>query len=85
MPETSRCTAPPTTSSLRPEQKFSVAWVLLTKTQLAERLRVSTRTIDNMMAQRIIPYIRASKRSVRFHLPRVLAALEKREVHEVSR
>jgi excisionase family DNA binding protein len=58
---------------------------LLTKKQLADELQVSTRTIENMMRQRIIPFIRATKRSVRFHLPRVLAALEKRETREVTR
>jgi hypothetical protein len=59
--------------------------VLLTKPQLAQRLKVSPRTIDNMMAQRILPYIRASKRAVRFHWPRVLAALERREIREAGR
>lgn len=58
---------------------------LLTKKQLAIELQVSTRTIENMMRQRIIPFIRATKRSVRFHLPRVLAALEKRETREATR
>lgn len=59
--------------------------VILTKREIAGVLKVSTRTIENMMRQKIIPYIRATKRSVRFHLPRVLAALEKRETHEVGR
>lgn len=59
--------------------------VIITKRELARELRVIIRTIENMMAQRIIPFIRATKRSVRFHLPRVLAALEKREVREVGR
>jgi excisionase family DNA binding protein len=59
--------------------------VIVTKSELARELRVSTRTVENMMAQRIIPFIRATKRSVRFNFPRVLAALEKREVREVGR
>ena len=59
--------------------------LIVTKPELARELRVSIRTVENMMAQRIIPFIRATKRSVRFHLPRVLAALEKREVREVGR
>ncbi len=58
---------------------------LLTKPELAQELRVSVRTADHMMAQRVIPFIRTTKRSVRFYLPRVLAALEKREVREVTR
>jgi len=57
---------------------------IVTKPELARELRVSVRTVENMMAQRIIPFIRATKRSVRFYLPRVLAALEKREVKEVA-
>lgn len=58
---------------------------IVTKDELARELRVSTRTIENMCAQRIIPFIRATKRSIRFYLPRVLAALEKRETHEAAR
>lgn len=58
---------------------------ILTKGELARELRVSTRTIENMMKQRIIPFIRATKRSVRFYLPRVLVALQKREVREAGR
>lgn len=58
---------------------------IVTKQELARELRLSPRTIENMCAQRIIPFIRATKRSIRFHLPRVLAALEKRETHEAAR
>lgn len=58
---------------------------ILTKGELALELRVSTRTIENMMKQKIIPYIRATKRSVRFYLPRILVALQKREVREAGR
>ncbi len=76
--------APVRPQRLTAEQTLVVASILLTKPQLAQQLRVSVRTIDNMMAQRIIPFFRASKRSIRFHLPRVLAALEKREVREVA-
>jgi hypothetical protein len=59
--------------------------LIITKPELARELRVSVRTVENMMAQRIIPFIRATKRSVRFHLPRVLEALEKREIREIGR
>ena len=58
--------------------------MIMNKTELARELRVSIRTVDNMMAQRIIPFVRATKRSIRFFLPHVLAALEKREVKEVA-
>jgi len=66
-------------------QTNTAAAGIVTKLELARELRVSSRTIENMMAQRIIPFIRATKRSVRFHLPRVLVALEKREVKEVAK
>lgn len=72
-------------SSLTPDQTALFAAILLTKPQLAGQLRLSVRSIENLMAQRLIPYIRAGRRSVRFHLPRVLAALERREVKEVGR
>jgi hypothetical protein len=58
--------------------------LIVTKPELARELRVSVRTIENMMSQRIIPFIRATKRSVRFYLPGVLAALQKRTVKEVA-
>lgn len=58
---------------------------IITKKELARELRVSTRTVENQMKQRIIPFIRITKRSVRFYLPRVLAALQKREVREAGR
>jgi hypothetical protein len=83
MPKTSK-------RDLRPQKdptESTAGWpaLIITKPELARELRVSIRTVENMMAQRIIPFIRATKRSVRFHLPRVLAALEKREVREVGR
>lgn len=58
---------------------------ILTKKELARELRVSVRTIENQMKQRIIPFLRITKRSVRFYLPRVLTALQKREVREAGR
>jgi excisionase family DNA binding protein len=38
---------------------------VLTKTQLAERLNISIRTLENWMEQRLIPYVKPT-RSVRF-------------------
>jgi hypothetical protein len=75
-----------TAVSARANSSNAIASLLIvTKPELARELRVSVRTIENMMSQRIIPFIRATKRSVRFYLPRVLAALEKREVKEVAK
>jgi excisionase family DNA binding protein len=39
---------------------------LLTKPQLAERYGVVTRTIDNMMARKELPYLKLGKKLVRF-------------------
>lgn len=41
----------------------------LTKQQLARRLNVSPRTVDNLIARRAIPFVRLSGKIVRF--PRV--------------
>jgi hypothetical protein len=58
---------------------------LLTRRQLARRLSVSSRTIDNLQRAKKISYIRLSPRCIRFHLPSVLAALRKFEVLEAGR
>jgi len=39
---------------------------LLTKLQLARRWNVSTRTIDNLMRQRRVPFLKLSPKLVRF-------------------
>ena len=38
----------------------------LTKQQLARRLNVSTRTVDNLIARRAIPFVRLSGKIIRF-------------------
>jgi excisionase family DNA binding protein len=43
--------------------------------ELAELLRVSTRTISNWKSDGIIPHIKI-RRSVRYHVPSVLEALK---------
>jgi len=83
MPKTSK--SDPRSQNGSTEPTAGCPALIITKPELARELRVSIRTVENMMAQRIIPFIRATKRSIRFHLPRVLAALEKREVREVGR
>lgn len=57
---------------------------LVTKAVVARAASVSLRTVENWMGQRRIPYVRLSPRCVRFHIPRVLAALRKFEVEEVG-
>lgn len=59
--------------------------VLYTKDEVAGTFSVSKRTIDNWMRQGKIPFIRVSKRLVRFHLPSVSEALrEKFTVNDSS-
>jgi hypothetical protein len=58
--------------------------VLLKSRELAEKLNVSTRCIDNWMRQRKIPVLRIGKRMNRFHLGDVLLALQKYEIKATS-
>jgi hypothetical protein len=57
---------------------------LLTRKELAKRLSLSTRSIDNLQRAKKIRYIRLSPRCIRFHLPSVLAAIRRFEVKEVG-
>lgn len=58
---------------------------LLKRVELARVLKTSVRTIDNLQRQKKIPFLRISRRCVRFDLPRVLAALQKFEIQEAGR
>jgi hypothetical protein len=58
---------------------------LLTKDELAKRLKLRRRGIECLVARRIIPVIKVSKRMVRFSYPAVLAALARFEIKEVGR
>jgi excisionase family DNA binding protein len=55
----------------------------LTKRQLAAELDVSIRTVDTWMQLRKIPY-RKVGRMVRFDLDRVMAALDRYVIREIS-
>ena len=57
---------------------------LLSKREIAARLNVSERTVDNLLAKKIIPRLRLSPRMNRFIWPRVEAALARYEVKEVG-
>lgn len=50
---------------------------LMKKKELAKRLSVSTRTIDDWVAKRIIPYIQMSPRFYLYDFDAVLAAIKK--------
>jgi excisionase family DNA binding protein len=52
---------------------------LLTKTDLAERLRVKPRTVDNWMAEGRLPFLKLGK-TVRFSWPTVKESLLRFEV-----
>ncbi|MCP5535371.1 MAG: excisionase family DNA-binding protein [Akkermansiaceae bacterium] len=59
---------------------------LIKKKELAKRLSVSTRTIDNWVAKRIIPFIRMGPRFYLYDFDAVLTAIRKHyEVEPVSR
>jgi excisionase family DNA binding protein len=54
---------------------------LLTKAELAERLKLTTRTIDSMIARGEMPCLKLSPRTVRFNWADVMAALGQRRVN----
>jgi hypothetical protein len=59
---------------------------LLTRKQLAKRLSLSIRSIDNLQRAKKISYIRLSPRCVRFHWPTIVASLRRDfEVREAGR
>ena len=59
---------------------------VIRKRELAKRLSVSTRTIDNWMAKRVIPYIQISPRFYLYQFDAVLDALKNLyEIEPVSR
>jgi hypothetical protein len=57
---------------------------IVRRQELAKRLAVSTRTIDNWMAKRLIPYIQISPRFYLYEFDAVLAALKKHYGIEVA-
>jgi excisionase family DNA binding protein len=56
------------------EIKFTAPLRLLTRTELAQALRVAVRTIDEMLAADEIPVVRV-RNAVRFYLPDVVRSL----------
>lgn len=58
---------------------------LVTKPVLADQLKLSVRSIDNLVRRKAIPIIRLSPRCVRFDLKAVRRALGKFEIMEAGR
>jgi hypothetical protein len=56
---------------------------LINKQQLAERLNLQVRGVENLMRARKIPFMRVSNKIVRFSWPRVEAALAGYEVKAI--
>ncbi len=56
---------------------------LLTKRGIADRLGLTARGVECLMARRAIPFIRISSRCVRFHWPTIQKALEKFSIKEI--
>ena len=58
----------------------------LTKESLRARLNLpSKRIVEELMRKRKIPYVKLGHKTVRFHWPKVEAALAKLEIQEVGR
>jgi excisionase family DNA binding protein len=75
----------PTNSSSKPALRKPGFEHLLTKDDLAKRLRLTRRGVECLLARRLIPVIRISRRCVRFSWEAVKAALAKLEVKEIGR
>ena len=57
---------------------------LLTRKQLAQKLGLSERSIDNLQKQKAVPVIKLSNRCCRFSLAACLASLQRFEVEAVK-
>jgi hypothetical protein len=57
---------------------------LLSKQELAMAIGVSPRTIDSLIPEKRIPFLRLSSRMIRFNLERVRIALARYEVREIG-
>ncbi len=59
---------------------------VIRKKELAKRLSVSTRTVDNWMAKRLIPYIQVTPRFYLYEFEAVLEAIKKHyQIEPVTR
>ena len=71
------------TDSVSSDEPFSVEG-FVKKAVIAKAAQCSLRTIDNLQARGLIPFIKLSPRCVRYHLPSVLAALRRYETKEIG-
>ena len=82
---------PPTARTMNSSEPITsidaaVTPTLIKKKELAKRLSVSTRTIDNWVAKRLIPYIQITSRFYLYEFDAVPAAIRKHyQVETVSR
>ena len=57
---------------------------LIDTAEVAQRMKVCPRTVQNLVARKAIPVVRLSARCVRFRWPAIEAALSKLTVREVA-
>jgi len=69
---------------LSKEQLADFDHYLLDKFELAPHLGVTVRGVEMLVKERKIPVLRIGHKTLRFSLPRVLAALQKFEQKEVG-
>jgi excisionase family DNA binding protein len=69
----------------QPNQGGQDGLTLLTKDELAKRLKLTRRGVECLVARRLIPVIRISRRCVRFSWARVREALSRLEIREIGR
>jgi hypothetical protein len=82
-----RASAGLTTRRLKPWRRANARptddQLLLTKDELAQRLRLTRRGVEGLVAAKKIPVIRISHQIVRFSWPQVRAALDKLTVQAI--
>lgn len=61
-----------------PQETDSGEWELVKEKEICQRLKVSPRKLYELRASRLIPYVLlGSKRTIRYSLPAVRAAIER--------
>lgn len=59
-----------------PQEPDNGEWELVTEKEICRRLKLSPRTLYELRTNRLIPYIRFSKKLIRYSLPAVKAATD---------
>lgn len=60
-----------------PQETDNGEWELVTEKEICRRLSISPRTLYELRTSGTIPYVRLSKRCLRYSLPAVRAAIER--------